>query len=80
MSANTCPECGSSQLFRSVPTATWGSREAGATIFPGLGTGWAAQARFTVVACKDCGLSRLYLSHEGREQLGSSDSWRRVIG
>lgn len=63
MSASACPECGVSQLFRSAPTATWGSRGAGSTLFPGLGSGWGAQARFTVVACRDCGLSRLYLSH-----------------
>lgn len=79
MSASTRPECGGNQLFRSVPPSTRGSRDAGSTLFPGLGSGWVAQARFAVVACRDCGPSRLHLSHEGREHLGSSDGWRRRI-
>jgi hypothetical protein len=49
-------------------------------LLPGRGSARVAQARFTVVACKDGGLGRLCLAQEGREQLGSSDSGRRVIG
>ena len=73
-----CPECSSTQLFRSVPTSTYGGNEEGFSILPSLGSKLSG-AKFTVVCCKDCGLIRLYASTDARSKLGTNDSWRRVI-
>lgn len=78
MQLSQCPECGSDQLFRSVPATAYGGSENSFSILPGLGSRLQG-AKFTVVCCKDCGLTRIYATTEARNKLGQNDSWRRLI-
>ena len=71
MTVSTCPNCGSSQVYRCVHE-TSASGGFGPNLLPELS--W---ARFRVVVCKDCGLTRLFASAVDRQAL-SSPGWERV--
>ena len=75
MKTSTCTDCGSNNLFRSRPVSA-GGRHA-PNYLPGLGT-FLRAARFELVLCKDCGLTRFIASPEAREKLSDSKDWRRV--
>jgi predicted nucleic-acid-binding Zn-ribbon protein len=44
---------------------------------PGLGS-FLSSAKFTVIACKDCGLTRFFASEEALGKLSDSGKWRKV--
>jgi hypothetical protein len=44
---------------------------------PGLGSFWSA-AKFTVLVCKDCGLTRFFASRDALGKLAESSKWRRI--
>jgi hypothetical protein len=44
---------------------------------PGLGRVWRT-ARFDVIVCRDCGLTRWFASDEAREKLNDSGMWERI--
>ena len=44
---------------------------------PGLGT-WLCAARFRIVLCQDCGLTRFFAAKEAIEKLSSAGTWTRV--
>lgn len=70
----TCPECGRSNLHQArVPAA--GIH--GPSFLPGLG-GFLDFAKFRVVVCADCGLTRFYAEPSAREKLNGSRHWSRV--
>jgi predicted nucleic-acid-binding Zn-ribbon protein len=74
--AATCPECGKSNLYKSIAQVSAGGGQA-PNYLPGLGTIWSA-AKFNVVICQDCGLTRYYTAKEGLEKLSKSDKWKRL--
>ena len=70
-----CPECGRSELYVSneVPAGAAYSPN----YLPGLGNLFSA-AKFTVVVCRDCGLTRFFASSAARSQLSESDKWSKL--
>jgi hypothetical protein len=44
---------------------------------PGLGS-FFSSAKFTLIVCKDCGLTRYFASPEARGKLAESGKWRKV--
>ena len=75
-SPSTCPECDGRNLFRSVKTIDAGGGYA-PDYLPGLGR-WYRGARFQIVVCKDCGLTRFFAADEARERLASGKVWKRA--
>ena len=66
-----CAECGGSQLHQArVPAA--GIH--GPSFLPGLG-GFLDFARFRVVLCADCGLTRFYAEPSARAKVAGSRHW-----
>jgi hypothetical protein len=45
---------------------------------PGLGSGFLSFAKFTLVVCKDCGLTRFFASEAALGKLTDSNKWRKV--
>ncbi len=72
----TCPECGSRDQYQPLKEIGAGGGHA-PNFLPGLGK-WYEAARFEVVVCADCGLTRFYAAREGREKLRKSGKWRRA--
>ena len=75
MKSSTCTDCGSSNLFRSKPVTSGGGYAP--DYLPGLRNFWRA-AKFEMVLCKDCGLTRFIASPEARENVSDSKDWQRV--
>jgi predicted nucleic-acid-binding Zn-ribbon protein len=71
-----CPDCGSRTLYRGPATSS-GSGKA-PDYLPGLGKHWYQSARFVLVVCRDCGLTRFYAEPEARKKLGESSKWKLV--
>jgi predicted nucleic-acid-binding Zn-ribbon protein len=71
----TCPECGHSNLYSSGDVSAGGGYAP--NHLPGLGTFFSA-AQFTVVVCKDCGLTRFFAAAEALSKIPQSDKWRKV--
>lgn len=72
---STCPECGHSNLYSSGDVSSGGGHAP--NYLPGLGTFWMA-ARFTVVVCKDCGLTRFFACKAALAKLSEADKWRKI--
>ena len=72
---STCPECGKGNLFRSVPVSAGGGHAP--NYLPGLGGFWGT-AKFQLVVCRDCGLTRHYAAREALAKLTESTKWTRV--
>ncbi len=68
-----CPECSGHSLYQ---TATSSGGHHGPYLLPGLG-GFLSFARWNVVVCADCGLTRFYASDEARSKLAGSKRWSR---
>jgi hypothetical protein len=66
-----CPECGQKNLYRTRANSGGGHAP---NYLPGLG-GFIAPARFEVVVCADCGLTRWFASPEARNRLDSAQNW-----
>ena len=74
-SPSPCPECGGRNLFRSAKPISAGGGYA-PNYLPKLGP-WHRAARFHVVVCKDCGLTRWYAHEEALAKLESGKAWLR---
>jgi predicted nucleic-acid-binding Zn-ribbon protein len=72
--AKPCPECGQKNLF--VTEANSGGGHA-PNYLPRLG-GFFSAAKFEVVVCADCGLTRFFASPEARAKLAATSNWRRL--
>ena len=72
---STCPECGHNNLYSSTEVSAGGGHAP--NYLPGLGSFWSA-AKFTLVVCKDCGLSRFFASRDALGKLSESTKWHRV--
>ncbi len=70
-----CPNCGSRTLYEGPSVSSGGGHAP--VYLPGLGTFWRA-AKFTVVGCWACGLTRLFAVPDARARLGESRKWRPV--
>ncbi len=70
-----CPGCGGRTLYRSEDVGAGGSH--GPDLLPGLGR-FVSSAKFVVVVCRDCGLTRLYAQPEARAKLKDSKKWKLV--
>lgn len=74
---SVCPNCGGKRLYRSDEVSAGGGHAP--NYLPGLG-GFFAAAKFNVVVCGDCGLTRFYASSEARSKLSESSKWNAVHG
>lgn len=75
-SISPCPNCNSRNLYKTKKPVSAGGGHA-PNYLPGLG-GIFRTERFTVVVCRDCGLTRFFARTEGLEQLTESSKWERV--
>ena len=73
--SSTCPECGKGNLYRSAQINAGGGHAP--NYLPGLGT-FFYSAKFQLVVCRDCGLTRHYASKEARDKLPASTKWTRI--
>jgi len=64
MAAAKCPDCGGSELYRSKQNTPANGKLFGPVLLP-----HSSPARFRVVVCKDCGLTRFYASTVDIRQL-----------
>lgn len=70
-----CPGCGGRSLYQNRDVSSGGGH--GTDLLPGLG-GFVRSAKFVVVVCRDCGLTRFYAQLEAREKLRDSKKWTLV--
>jgi predicted nucleic-acid-binding Zn-ribbon protein len=70
-----CPECGSRTLYQGPATSSGGGHAP--DYLPGLGK-FVFSARFVVVVCRDCGLTRFFAQPEARAKLKDSKKWKAV--
>jgi predicted nucleic-acid-binding Zn-ribbon protein len=77
MTPTPCPNCESHDQYRSKEVAA-GSGHA-PNYLPGLGR-WYATAKFNVVVCRSCGLTRFFASEEARANLADAaeGTWTRI--
>lgn len=69
-----CPNCRGKNLFRSVEVSAGGGE---VDFLPGL-AGMFSVGKFTVVVCRDCGMTRFFAGSKAREKLKTSKKWKRV--
>ena len=72
---STCPECGNSNVFAGDEVSAGGGYAP--NYLSGLGS-FLSSAKFTVLVCKDCGLTRFFAAKEALDKLPSSGKWRKV--
>lgn len=70
-----CPECGSEELFRSRPVSSGGGHAP--NYLAGLG-GVLVSAKFTIVVCRRCGLTRFFAAPAATAKLSDSSKWTRL--
>ncbi|HVO09237.1 MAG TPA: hypothetical protein VMX54_00675 [Vicinamibacteria bacterium] len=70
-----CPNCGSRTLYEGPSVSSGGGHSP--VYLPGLGSFFRA-AKFVIVVCRDCGLTRFFAVKEARAKLGESRRWRPV--
>ena len=70
-----CPGCGGRTLYQSKDVDSGGS--GGPDFLPGLGK-FILSAKFVLVVCRDCGLTRFYAQPEARAKLRDSKKWKAV--
>jgi len=70
-----CPGCGNRTLYQSENVGAGSSH--GPDLLPGLGK-FVSSAKFVVVVCRDCGLTRFYAQPEARAKLKDSKKWKLV--
>ncbi len=69
-----CPEC-DGQTLHTTTTSSGGPY--GPFLLPSLG-GFLHPAKFRVVVCHDCGLTRFYAEPEALKKLPEVSKWQRV--
>jgi predicted nucleic-acid-binding Zn-ribbon protein len=70
-----CPNCGGRTLYSGPATSAGGGHAP--NYLPGLGS-FLRSARFELVVCRDCGLTRFFASSEARKKLKESPKWRSI--
>jgi predicted nucleic-acid-binding Zn-ribbon protein len=70
-----CPECGGKSLYSGPPTSAGGGHAP--NYLPGLGR-FFSSAKFVLVVCRDCGLTRFYAQPDARAELTESSKWRLI--
>ena len=77
MKPTPCPNCESNGQYQSKQISSGGGHAP--TYLPGLGR-WYAAAKFTIVVCSSCGLTRFFASEEACAKLADADegTWTRV--
>ena len=75
MRISPCPNCGGHNLYRSEEVRSGGPY--GPNRLPGLG-GFFKSAKFELVVCRDCGLTRFFANREATEKLADSKKWRHI--
>jgi predicted nucleic-acid-binding Zn-ribbon protein len=70
-----CPECGGRTLYRGPGTSSGGGHAP--DFLPGLGK-FVFSARFVLVVCRDCGLTRFFAQPEARAKLKDAKKWKAV--
>ncbi len=70
---SACPNCGGTSQYRGPETSAGGGNAP--NYLPGLGN-FLRSARFTLVICRDCGLTRFFAGPEAREKLRESSKWQ----
>jgi hypothetical protein len=75
ITVSPCPNCGGTTQFQGPDTSAGGGHAP--NYLPGLG-GFLRAARFTLVVCRDCGLTRFFASAEARAKLRDSGKWKAV--
>ncbi len=71
-----CPNCGGRTLYRGPEVSSGGGHAP--NYLPGLGR-FLVSARFSLVVCRDCGLTRFFASPQARAKLGESRKWQSVL-
>ena len=72
---STCPECGNSNVYAGGEVSAGGGYAP--NYLPGLGT-FFSSAKFTVLVCRDCGLTRFFASKEALGKLPDSGKWHKL--
>lgn len=77
MRIQPCPNCDSTELYRSKEVKSGGGHAP--NYLPGLGH-WYAAANFTVVVCRSCGLTRFFAAQEALDKLSDAREgvWSRA--
>jgi predicted nucleic-acid-binding Zn-ribbon protein len=70
-----CSNCGGRTLYRGPETSSGGGKAP--TFLPGLGS-FLRTAKFTLVVCRDCGLTRFFASADARAKLKESSKWKAI--
>jgi predicted nucleic-acid-binding Zn-ribbon protein len=70
-----CPECGSKTLYQGPETSSGGGHAP--NYLPGLGR-FLSSAKFALVVCRDCGLTRFFARPEARAKLKDSKKWKAI--
>jgi predicted nucleic-acid-binding Zn-ribbon protein len=70
-----CPNCGGHTLYQGPETSSGGGHAP--CYLPGLG-GFLRHAKFVLVVCRDCGLTRFFASPQARAKLKESRRWKAV--
>lgn len=70
-----CPSCRGNTLYESKPISAGGGHAP--NYLPGLGR-FVISARFVLVVCRDCGLTRFFASPDARKKLKESRHWKPV--
>lgn len=70
-----CPNCRGNTLYRGPATSAGGGHAP--NYLPGLGKLFAG-AKFVLVVCRDCGLTRFFAEPEARARLKESAKWKAV--
>ena len=76
MKVSACPNCKSKTLYRSEEMSSGGGHAP--NYLPGLGKGFRS-ARFEIILCRDCGMTRFFATVESRRKVSDSKKWRRVV-
>jgi hypothetical protein len=71
-----CSNCGGRNLFRTRKPLSAGGGHA-PNYLPGLGR-FFRTGKFSLVVCRDCGLTRWFAWSEALQKLGESDKWEHV--
>ena len=75
MKIGPCSNCGGRNLYRGQRVNAGGGYAP--SYLRGLG-GMLSVAKWRVVVCRDCGLTRFFAEPEAREKLGESSKWERL--
>jgi hypothetical protein len=75
MEISPCPHCGGKTLFKSRAIGAGGGHAP--NYLPDLGRLFSA-AKFHLIVCRDCWLTRFFAQREALEELPESTRWERV--